>query len=49
MKKTYISPICEEIHIATMTMLAASNTSLNLNVDEEESDVNKLLSREYDF
>ena len=32
-----------------MTMLAASNTSLNLNVDEEESDVNKLLSREYDF
>ena len=43
MKKTYISPICEEICIETMMMLAVSNASLNLHPDEEENDINNLI------
>lgn len=49
MKKTYINPQIVIIKIATQQMLAESNTNLDLNIDEEEDDVNKLLSREFDF
>lgn len=49
MKKTYITPQIAIIKIATQQMLAGSNTNLDLNIDEEEDDVNKLLSREFDF
>ena len=49
MGKTYICPELEVSKIATTQMLAASNTSLNVNVDEEEGDVTQLLSREFDF
>ena len=49
MGKTYTSPELNISKIATTQMLAASNTSLNVNVDEEEDDVTQLLSREFDF
>jgi hypothetical protein len=49
MKKAYINPQIAIIRIATFQMLATSNTSLNLNIDEEEDDVTKLLSREFDY
>ena len=49
MKKAYINPQIAIIRIATLQMLATSNTSLDLNIDEEEDDVTKLLSREFDF
>lgn len=49
MKKTYINPQIAIIKIATQQMLAESNTNIDLNIDEEEDDVNKLLSREFDF
>ena len=48
MKKTYINPELEIVKIATHQMLAASNTNMDLNVDVEETDINNLLSREFD-
>ena len=41
-KKEYIQPTAEEIRIETMKMLAASDT-LDLKIDEEEDNIDKLI------
>ena len=47
MKKTYISPVAEEIRIQMTGLLATS--TLSLDSSEEVTDENEILSREDDL
>lgn len=47
MKKTYISPVAEEIRIQMTGLLA--NSTLSLDSSEEVTDENEILSREDDL